>query len=172
MKLKSLLTVVFLVLALPVIAQEPVDVQEYGNCVAGTLLDAITDEVGALVFCGGEPTFIVIGRDPGDSSFYIGLHTQMTKTIVDSLTLTEIIEVGNIVVKFRVDKGAVRPGSGLLSKIGFLYLKSDSLAKALTQDMANGQRLHFSIGPMPTETIDLNGARGAIKDMRRRLEAE
>ena len=102
MKLKSLLAVSLLALPLPVMAQEVVDLQAFGNCVAGTFVDPMTDETGAYFVCGVKPTVVFIGREPGNSSLQIALLTETTQAVADALTLQEITETAGIEVKFRV----------------------------------------------------------------------
>ncbi len=172
MKFKSLVVVAILILTIPVAAQEPSDYRRHGNCVSGTMSDPMSDESGAFFFCGSEPTILFIGQEPGQLGLQIGIQTNLTKMVADNSTLEELKQASNSEVKFRVDKGEILTGRGRLFKDGLLYILNDSLANEIMQEISNGQKLHFSIDDTATETIQLEGAKEAVQDMRRRLEPE
>ena len=171
MKFKSLIVVAILILTIPVAAQEVSDPMRHGDCITGTMSDPMSDESGAFVVCGSEPTIFVIVREPGRSGMQMAIQTSLTKMVADNSSLTELSQLSKSEVKFRVDKGEILTGFGHLSKDGSLYIGDNSLAKEIMQKISNGQKLHFSIDGTHTETVLLRGAKEAVEDMKRRLES-
>lgn len=170
MKFKSLIVSLF-IFAIPVVAQEPSDFENYGDCGTVTISDPMMDEAGAVVFCGFEAPSIAFIRAPGRAVMHIEIETEVTKRVGDGYSITELQQFADSEIKFRVDRGEIHVGSGRFQKAGFFSINDNSFALKVIFEIPNGQKLHFSIDDMPTETIMLQGAKEAVEDMKRRLEA-
>ena len=160
------------ILAIPVGSQELSDVKHHGNCATGTLSDPMSDELGAFLFCGTEPTILLVALEPGQMGLQVAVLSSLTKTVAENSTLDEVRQISDSEVKFRVDKGGIFAGRGYLAKDGFLYMENDALAKEIMQKISGRQKLHFSIDGTATETIELQGSKEAVEDMKRRLQGE
>ena len=170
MKFKSLAVLLF-IFAIPVVAQQFSDFRDYGDCGTVTISDPMTDEVGAIVFCGFELPRIAFVREPGRAVMDIQIETDLTKRVGDAYSLNELQQFADLEVKIRLDRDEILVGSGRFRKDGFFSINDNSLALKVVLEMPNRQKLHFSIDGTPTETIDLQGAKEAVEDIKRRLEA-
>lgn len=94
---------VFICLSFLLHAQEFSDYKRYGNCTTATIYDPMSDESGALLFCGSKPIIFSIIQEPTNPDMYIAIQTNGTIIMADSYSLTELQQFENE-VKIRVDK--------------------------------------------------------------------
>ena len=160
---------VFLGLSFLISAQEFSNPKKYGDCVTITMFDPMSDESGAIIFCGSDPTLFSIIQEAANLDLYIGIQTIETKIVADTYSFVELQQFEDSEVKLRVDREEILIGYGSFLIDGFFYIRDHSLAEILLKKITEGQKLYISIDDNLTFTISLAGAREAVRDMRKRL---
>ncbi|MCY4651950.1 MAG: hypothetical protein OXC95_02160 [Dehalococcoidia bacterium] len=173
MALKALV-VVLAVLAVVVTttSQETEDKKRYGDCVVWTEVDPMSDEVGVFMTCAGQsdqnPGF-GIGREVGSLIMVVAVGSDEIERFVESISFEELEALPQLDIKFRVDRGDIFPSAGWISKDGAIYIESDTLGKWLLDQIARGEKLHFSIENFRTYTVALDNAKEAAADLTERM---
>ena len=173
MMLKALVVLVA-VFAGAAVGQETQDVKRHGACVVWTETDPMSDEVGAWVVCATQPeaeTMFVLGRAVDSPNMTVGFHSEEAKYVADNTPLDDLISFTPSAIRFRVDQGDILTSSGKLGRDGFFYIEDGTLAEALLDQISKGEKLHCAIENFRTYTLDLDGAKDAVADLRERLQA-
>ena len=179
MMLKVLVVAVAtLAVATSAIGQERKDAESYGAWLVWSELHPMNDAVGAWAFCSNRPErtrFFGLGQPAGWPLIGVSVASESSLKIAqDPPHPWPDVEafLSPMQIRFRVDQGEVLAGTGYLKRNGFYYVWDEALVEAIMDQIPTGEKVHFAFGDsLHTHTIALDGARDAMADLRKRLQA-